>query len=156
MGPMSTRRAVSSRWVFIGAGTMVGLNVVMRALLADPVRTQLISSFSGMTGVFVFVAIIAFFSYFVGGAVIGLLSPGETIREPAYAALIATGLNTLENLRNIDGQAFTLLDWFVGSAIVLGVGFSMALGGGWVGERIQGRTVEKMRESNDGPGSRPA
>lgn len=149
-----SKRALSYKWILIGAGMIFGLNLLIRMLTADPVRTQLITSFSGITGVFVYVAIIAFVSFFIGGAMIGWFSPGETVKEPAFAALIAAGLNTIENFRNVDGKTLTVSDWLIGSVIILAVGFGMALGGAWVGEKIQGDTAEKKRESQEPPPSR--
>jgi hypothetical protein len=140
------KQPLSYKWILIGAGVIVALNFTMRALLADPVGTALISLAPGLAGVLLFVGLIAFVSFFVGGAVIGLWSPGETIKEPAIAAAIAIGLNTLENFRNVDGVRFTVFQWLIGSVVILVVGFAMAFGGAWVGERIQGQTEEKRRE----------
>jgi hypothetical protein len=142
---------ISYKWVLIGAGIIFALDLLMRALLADPVKTQLITSFPGLTGVLLFVGIIAFVAFFIGGAMIGIFSPGETIKEPAIAAAIAAGLNTLENFRNVDGKNITVLDWLIGSAIILAIGFVMALGGAWVGEKIQGNTAQKQKEANEPP-----
>jgi len=149
-----SKPTISYKWVLIGAGTIFGLNLLMRALFADPVKTSLITSFSGMTGVFLYIGIIAFVSFFIGGALIGYFSPGETIKEPAIAAAIAAGLNTLENFRNVDGKTLTVGDWLLGSLIILAVGFVMALAGSWLGEKIQGQTREKIRESAPPPPSR--
>lgn len=143
------KHKVSYKWVLIGAGVIVAQNVLMKALLADPVKTQLISAFPGLTGVLLFIGIIAFVSFFVGGALIGFFSPGETLKEPAIAAAIAAGLNSVENFRNVDGKTFTVLDWLIGTAIILGVGFVMAFGGAWVGEKLQGDTAEKHKEARE-------
>lgn len=146
-----SKQAISYKWVLIGAITIGGLNLLMQALLADPVKTKLLLAVPGTAGVLLFVGIIAFVSFFVGGALIGLFSPGETVREPAYAAALAAALNCAENFRNVDGQNLTVLNWLIGSSLVLGVGFLMALGGAWVGEKIQGDTEEKHRESQAPP-----
>ncbi len=144
-------KRISYKWVLIGAGIIFGLNLLMRALLAEPVRSSLIASFPGLTGVLIFVGLIAFVSFFIGGAMIGIFSPGETVKEPAIAAVIAAGLNTIENFRNVDGKSLTVVQWLIGSFIILGVGFVMALGGAWVGEKIQGPTAEKRKEEQDLP-----
>lgn len=141
---MSKPRPLSYKWILLGAGLIFGLNITMRLLLADPVRTSLITSFSGVTGVFVFIAIVAFFSFFVGGALIGYFSPGETIKEPAIAAVIAISLNGLDTFRDVNGTSFTVTNWFVGTTIMVAIGFVMALGGAWLGEKIQGPTHEKL------------
>jgi len=146
-----SKQAISYKWILIGAVTIGALNLLMQALLADPVRTKLLLAVPGTAGVLLFVGIIAFVSFFVGGALIGLFSPGETVREPAFAALLAAGLNCVENFRNVDGQNLTVLNWLIGSVLVLAIGFFMALGGAWVGEKLQGDTEEKHRESQAPP-----
>src|SRR5262245_54477020 len=99
-----SKRKLSYKWILIGAGLIFALDLIMQALLADPVRTQLLTSFPGLSGVLLFVGIIAFVAFFVGGALIGYFSPGETVREPAVAAVIAVGLNCVANFRNVDGK----------------------------------------------------
>lgn len=146
-----SKQAISYKWVLIGACAIVGLNLVMQALLADPVRSRLLTAVPGIAGALLFVGIIAFVSFFVGGALIGLFSPGETVREPAIAAAIAAAFNSVENFRNVDGKNLTVLQWFIGSSLVLVIGFLMALGGAWLGEKMQGDTEEKHRESQAPP-----
>lgn len=146
-----SKQAISFKWVLIGENIIILLNLLGQALLADPVRSKLLDAVPGMGGQLLFAGIVAFISFFIGGVIIGIFSPGETVREPAFAAFLAAGFNCTENLRNVDGKNVTLLGWFIGSAIVLIVGFLMALGGGWVGEKIQGDTEEKHRESQAPP-----
>lgn len=146
-----SKQAISFKWVLIGENIIILLNLLGQALLADPVRSKLLAAVPGLGGQLLFAGIVAFISFFIGGVIIGIFSPGETVREPAFAAFLAAGFNCTENLRNVDGKNVTLLGWFIGSAIVLIVGFLMALGGGWVGEKIQGDTEEKHRESQAPP-----
>ncbi len=146
-----SKQAISYKWVLIGSIAIGALNLIMQALLADPVKTKLLTAVPGLAGVLLFVGIIAFCSFFVGGALIGLFSPGETVREPAYAAVLAAAFNCVQNFRNVDGQNLTVLNWLIGSSVVLVIGFFMALGGAWVGEKLQGDTEEKHRESQAPP-----
>lgn len=146
-----SKRAISYKWVLLGAGIIVGLNLVMRALLADPAPTIIMTSFPGLTGILFIIALTAFVSFFFGGALIGFFSPGETIREPAIAAVIAAGLNVVENFRNVDGKNLTVAGWFIGSLLSLGIGFMMALAGAWLGEKLQGTTPQKRREEIEPP-----
>ncbi|MEZ4301170.1 MAG: hypothetical protein R3B70_39905 [Polyangiaceae bacterium] len=146
------KHAVSYKWVLIGAEAMFVLNLVMQALLANPVKSQLIAAFPGVAGPLIFVAIVAFGAFFVGGALIGLFSPGETIKEPAFAAAIAAGNFALLGFTTVDGKNITVADWLIGALITASVGFVMALGGAWVGEKLQGDTAEKHREARgEGP-----
>lgn len=68
-----------------------------------------------------------FFSMFIGGLVVGLLSPGRTVFEPAVgiaAAVVALNLMTL----NLSG---VITDWLLP--------FGMGAAGAAIGEWLQGR-----------------
>ena len=89
-------------------------------------------------------------SFFVGGLIVGWWSPGETIKEPAYAALAAVVFNAGLNARNI-GENMSTMQWLIGSAIMAAIGFAFGMAGGWAGEKIQGDTTDKMRERGELP-----
>ena len=148
-----SKHPLSYKWIMIGGAIIFHLNLLMRALLADPVQTKLLAAVPGLGGILLFTGIVAFVSFFVGGGIIGYYSPGETIKEPAIAAMIAAELNCIENFHNVDGVKFTVTGWMIGSAISIGLGFVMALGGAWVGEKIQGPTRVKLHEDDDQPPS---
>lgn len=147
---MSQSNEVSWKWVAIGAMVIIGLNQLLQEALAEPVGGALFESM-GMGGLYLYVAIIAFGSFFVGGLITGWWSPGETIKEPAYAALLAVVVNAGANFRNVDGEAFTMMDWLIGSAIMAAIGFGFGMAGGIAGEKIQGDTTDKMRERGEMP-----
>src|SRR4051794_41081394 len=69
------------KWAFIAVGVYLALQAII--LVVAP---MLISSFDpqGMPGLFISVAV-----WFVGGIVVGFISPGKTFLEPAVGALIA-------------------------------------------------------------------
>ena len=83
-------------------------------------------------GLLVFALIISLLSFFVGGVVIGRMSPGETVREPGIASLIAIGLNVVINI--IDTGEFPGV---LSIAIVAGIGYGLGVAGGKVGEAWQ-------------------
>jgi hypothetical protein len=147
---MSQSSDVSWKWVAIGAMVIIGLNQLLQELLAAPVGGTLYESM-GVPGLYLYVALIAFGSFFVGGLIVGWWSPGETIKEPAFAALAGVLVNAGFNLRNVDGEAMTMMDWAIGSAIMAVIGFLFGMGGGWTGERLQGDTTDKMRERGELP-----
>ena len=88
-------------------------------------------------------------SYGLGGAFVGIVSPGETITEPAIAAVLAALMNNLSfyiaNPEAVDAA---------GMATVLGyaaVSAALGFGGAIIGERIQGDNTDKMRERGELP-----
>ena len=70
------------------------------------------------------------FSFFLGGFVVGLLSPGRTIVEPPLAALGASFLDAaFPPLSAVQAAAGVWL-------LIVTTGFVLALLGGWMGERL--------------------
>jgi hypothetical protein len=146
--------SISPLWVAIGAGIIIALNLVMKAVLQEPIANSLLVSevdgqqviaFSTMT--WVYVGVIALGSFPLGGLVIGYLSPGETIREPALACVLAVVVNSAWDYMNVSADPnFALGGWLVGIVIVMVLAFVLGLAGGWLGERLQGDTTDKMRE----------
>jgi predicted DNA repair protein MutK len=148
---MSRPSGLSLKWVLIGAAAILVLNDVMGLLLAGNVGASLIQSLGQPTGVYALIGIVAFGSFFVGGLLIGLFSPGETIREPALAAGIAVLINARMSFTKVDSHSFTFTDWMIGTLISVVLGLAMGLAGGWIGEKMQGDTGAKIRERSDLP-----
>ncbi len=118
------------KWVFVGLALGFALNVLFVFLLAPVFNISLN------------MAHIAFsISFVVTGYIVGVKSPGVTLREPAVAGVIAV-----------------LLEWlFLQFAISLPVpaevitfgmfeGFLLTLFGAWVGEKVQ-LAMEKSEEA---------
>src|SRR5262245_2585220 len=105
---MSESNNLSLKWVLIGAGAILVLTDVMRALLAGAVGGSLVESLGQAGGTYALIGNGAFGSFFVGGLLIGLFSPGETIKEPALAAGIAVLINARMSFNYVDGHAFTV------------------------------------------------
>ena len=115
------------KWVGIAFGVFAVLQVVFLVVLP-----MVISSFDpqGLAGLGIAVAVWA-----VGGVVIGALSPGKTLFEPAVGALIAA-VPTIAYLMSVTPDAFSpsLPAYIVGGVI----GVVMSLFGAFAGEKIQG------------------
>ena len=135
------------RWVSTGTILIIGINQLLQSLLAEWGGSLIADK--GTLGVLIYLGVISIGSFFVGGLFIGLVSRAETIREPAIACALAVVFNL--------GLTYVRADSFnaVGSIIALGLGFGFGLAGGWVGERMQGETTEKMRQRGELGGPRP-
>lgn len=146
MNQSSPANKINFFWVAIGSAIIVSLNVALLAVFRDVLFAQMAENVGpGKAEVFA-VIIIALGSFFVGGLVIGWLSPGETIKEPALAAIVAVTINIAKNAA-WNPETFSVIQ----SAISMLIGFGFALAGAWVGERIQGDTTQKMRERGELP-----
>ena len=144
-------RTVSFKWILIGAAVIVGIHFLMHPALALPLGGFLRESVGvpARFEVYVYQAILAVTAYLVGGFLVGWLSPGETLKEPAIAGLIgAVVINAVE--LSIWPEQFNFTG--ISAALFgLGVGVATALGAAIVGERLQGDTLDKMRERGQFP-----
>ena len=75
-------------------------------------------------------------SFFVGGVVIGVVSPGLRIDEPAVGAFLSVGLLLVVTLFTpYSFISFSLTKLLLGG----GIAFALALSGAKLGERITGK-----------------
>ncbi len=139
---MSERPSLDLKWTIIGAAVIVGLNQVLSRGLAGSLLPSLVGSLGEMGGLVVFALVVALGSFFVGGLLVGWLSPGETLAEPAVACVVAVAINGV--VAGVTGAGNLL-----GLVIAAAIGFALGLLGAKVGERIQGDTTEKMRERGE-------
>jgi hypothetical protein len=145
---MAEVRTVSMKWILIGAAVISGIHFILHPGFAMEIGGFVRDTLNPgpEAEVYVYRGIIAVFSFFFGGLIIGWMSPGETLKEPAIAGVLAACVN---NIRN---YIFWPDDFNVLAALVaLGVGFGTAMAGAWVGEKIQGDTTDKMRERGELP-----
>jgi len=113
---------LSFKWMGIGLICMFVLAI------AGFAYTYLVSGI-GIQVIDMKVALIWLDSFFIGGVVIGKMSPGKTILEPAIAAILALLLLFLA----VDIGIFQI------NVIILMIhAFLFALIGGYIGERWQG------------------
>jgi hypothetical protein len=78
-------------------------------------------------------------SFYVGGVVVGVISPGVRLTEPALGAFFAVMIVFLMSFFMPHSfMHFDLTKILVGG----GIGFGLGLAGAWTGERIMGNVVE--------------
>ena len=114
------------KWALVAAVVLAGLQAVVLGVLP-----MLIYAFDpqGPPGLMLSVPV-----FFVGGIVLGLVSPGKTFIEPAVGAMIAAvPALVLVAVRTPDGFEPTALAYIV--CAVMGV--MMALFGAFLGEKLQ-------------------
>ena len=114
------------RWALLAAGVYLAAQMVI--LVGLPF---VISTFDpqGLPGLLISVAV-----WFVGGIIVGAVSPGKTFIEPAIGALIAV-IPTVSYLAltTPDGFQPTLLAYIVTALL----GVMIALFGAFLGEKLQ-------------------
>jgi hypothetical protein len=119
-------RPLAWRWVGVGVLVVLGTATLAGAVLAA------LGVDAGSLAALIPIISVAFF---VGGAVVGLLSPGYTAWEAGIASVVAaTGALFLATRLLLGGYGLLVL-----SPLVIGWGLLCGLAGGWLGERLQHR-----------------
>lgn len=144
-------RRLSWKWVGVGSLLIFGMYQGWSYLLAIPLGGRLIGALGIPWGVLVFTAAMGLLSYFLGGVVVGRLSPGITIREPAIASVFAI----LADLGVTIGTraAFPSL---LGLVVALMLGLGLGYLGGKLGELWQERSRPKPRQITPAEAPPPA
>lgn len=112
----------------------VAAYLLLRGRIVSAVERDPVMAFATAGG-------IALAIFFAGGLVVGRLSPGRTIQEPAVAAVL--GLLSIVGLQLLVGM-INIFGLFLGTPFA----FAMAYLGGWAGEKWQTaaeRAAERRR-----------
>jgi hypothetical protein len=133
---MSNRsREFSWKWVFLAFCIFVAAESVIGAFLGDYILGRHVSHnlrflIQGLCNVG---------AYFVGGLIIGIISPGIRIWEPAVAAFLAVACTlSLTVFSPYSFLAFSTNKLLIGGVIAFGMGLS----GATLGERMVGNKIE--------------
>lgn len=121
------------KWIGIGVVIMIGLNIAagLIAMLVMGAQLQEAGALDELTlsgGQMLFLAVLNFLAFLIGGFIVGLKSAGKTILEPGVSAAIAV-LFALALSGN-----FSLGGLLAGGVVP----FAAGILGGWLGERRQG------------------
>ncbi len=132
---MSTiRREFSKRWMFISFAIYIITEIILGGVLGNIV----IGKFMSIQLHFMLQGLLNLTSYFIGGFIIGLVSPGIRIYEPAAGAFLSVAAILLLTI-------FTPFSFFHFSLTKLiiggGIAFFLALSGAKLGEKAAGNQV---------------
>jgi hypothetical protein len=119
------QEGLNVRWLFIALAIQV---VLTGALVFGLPRVVTALDFEGGNGMIVCIPV-----WFVGGVLVGLISPGRTFVEPMIASLMAAIPTTFLLVQSQTVRTMPTFLYVVMSAI--GVMFSLI--GAYIGERIQ-------------------
>ena len=128
---MSDSRPFSKVWMFASMGIFIAVELLLGGLIGD----VLIGRYMSISLQFLSQGLLHIVSFFVGGFIVGLVSPGLRIREPAAGAFLSVSLmlalSVFTPYRMIQ---FSLQKMIIGGVIA----FCLALAGARLGERITG------------------
>jgi hypothetical protein len=118
-------------WVLVGVGFLVAANLLaylaLRGVIEEIVRQQRVLTAAAL------MAVGALVIYFLGGLLVGRLSKGHTVKEPAVAAVLA--LVVLFLLQLAAGMV-NIVGLVLGAPLCFGVTYL----GGILGEKWQDRS----------------
>jgi len=120
-------------WVLVGIVAIVAGNVLAYLLLRGSIHALVVDQGRVLVGAGL-LAGVALLVYFLGGVLVGRMSKGHTVREPAVAAVVALGIIFL--LQLCIGM-FNIVGLVVGAPFCFGVSYL----GGIVGEKWQDRAL---------------
>jgi len=131
---MPPQQAFSWRWTFASMGIFMGAELLLGMLVGELVVGRYVSiSLRFMVQGLLHVA-----SFFVGGLIVGVVSPGVRIEEPAVGAALSVGVTLALTVFS----PYTFMQLETGKLIVGGIiAFVVALAGAKLGERLTGNKV---------------
>jgi hypothetical protein len=114
------------KWAFMSCGVYLGIQAIVLGLMPRIISSFDPIGFAGLT--------ISIFVWFVGGAIVGFISPGKTFVEPAAGAVMAA-IPTVAFVAYITPSGFqpSLLSYIVGGV----AGVMISLFGAFLGEKGQ-------------------
>ena len=125
----------STKWMFASMAIFIGIELLLGGIVGEVVVGRFMSLSLG----FLLQGLLNLFSYFIGGFLIGVLSPGIRIREPAFGAFLSVALMlTLSIFTPYSFIRFSLTKMLIGGAVA----FLLALTGAKIGERVTGHRIE--------------
>ena len=131
--PMTVKhQPFSWKWVIISMVTFVALELILGGVVGDLVAAQ----YKSLHLKFVLQGVLNLSGYFIGGFLIGVVSPKVRIHEPAVGAFASVALM----LSLTFFTPYTFLRFSTAKLVIGGlVAFCLALCGAKLGEKITGQ-----------------
>ena len=121
----------SRKWMFISMAIFIAVELFLGGFIGRVILGKFIS----ISLFFLVQGILHLSSYFIGGFIIGVISPGKRIYEPAAGAFLAvTIMLGFSIFTPFSFIRFSLSKMLIGGAIA----FFLALTGARMGERLMG------------------
>ena len=127
----SEAQPFSKKWVLASTAIFVAVELFLGGLIGNLV----VGTFMSLNLRFLLQGLLNLISFFIGGFIIGLISPGIRIFEPALGAFLSVALMLcLSFFTPYSFIQFSMTKMLIGGAIA----FFLALTGARVGEKIAG------------------
>ena len=127
-------QAFSKKWMVASVAIFIGVELILGGLVGNVV----VGRFLSRSLYFILQGVLNLVSFFIGGFIIGLISPGIRIHEPAVGAFLSVSIMLcLSIFTPYSFIHFSLTKMLVGGVIA----FFLALVGARLGEKIAGNRV---------------
>jgi len=127
-----SERPFSFAWMLASLGIFIGTELILGGLVGEYV----VGRYASISLKFMLQGLLNLVSYFIGGLIIGVVSPGVRIREPAAGAFLAVALMLSMSLFTpYSFIRFSVPKLLVGGAIA----YVLALTGARLGEKLTGQ-----------------
>ena len=124
------------KWMLASMAVFVAVELLLGGLIGE----VLIGRFMSRSLRFLSEGLLHLVSFFVGGLIIGVVSPGLRTREPAAGAFLSVSLMLcLSFFTPYSFIRFSLTKMLIGGAIA----FCLALAGARIGERLTGHRISE-------------
>lgn len=124
-------QSFSKKWMVASVAIFIGVELILGGLVGNVV----VGRFLSRSLYFILQGVLNLVSFFIGGFIIGLISPGIRIHEPAVGAFLSVLIMLcLSIFTPYSFIHFSLTKMLVGGVIA----FSLALVGARLGEKIAG------------------
>jgi len=121
----------SKKWMIASAGIFIAVELFLGGLIGEVV----VGKFLSISLRFLIQGLLNLVSFFIGGFIIGLISPGIRTKEPAVGAFLSVAIMLcLSFFTPYSFIHFSLTKMLIGG----GVAFFLALAGARLGERVVG------------------
>lgn len=127
------QEGINGTWVAIATVVQVALTAAV--IFALPMAMPRVVDFEGGSGMLACIPL-----WFVGGALVGLISPGRTFLEPAVGAFLVAVPTTY---MLIQSQTVRILPTFL-YFVLAGIGVMFTIVGAYVGERVQLKPAKNL------------
>ncbi len=123
-------QSFSKKWVLGSMATFIIVEIILGGLVGG-----FVSGYISISLRFMFQGLLHLASFFIGGVIIGLISPGIRILEPAVGAFLSVAIMLILTIFTpYSFIQFSLTKLLIGGAIA----FALALAGARFGERLAG------------------
>jgi len=127
-------QSFSWKWTLTSMAIFIGAELLLGGFIGEVV----IGRFMSLTLRFMIQGLLNLVSFFIGGFIIGVVSPGLRIHEPATGAFLSVALMLILSLFTpYSFIRFSLTKMLIGGAVA----FCLALTGAKIGERLSGNRI---------------